>query len=67
MNAYGDPKKTRFCAFCKHWYDPTNTAISPRSGNTTVWDFDRNIKNKCLDKNIERVANMGCNKYECKL
>ena len=28
-----------YCAFCKHWYDPTNSAIKPLPGNW--WEFDR--------------------------
>lgn len=24
-------EKTKKCAFCKHWYDPSNNAIKPRN------------------------------------
>lgn len=27
MEKRADPKHTRLCAFCKNWYDPTNSAI----------------------------------------
>ena len=27
-------KNTKICAFCKYWYDPTNSAIKPK--NTVV-------------------------------
>ena len=26
------------CAFCKNWYDPTNSAIKPRS--SALWEYD---------------------------
>ena len=31
MEKRADPKHTRLCAFCKNWYDPTNSAIEPTS------------------------------------
>lgn len=24
----------RFCAFCKYWYDPANSAIEPEGGSS---------------------------------
>lgn len=55
------------CAFCKYWYDPTNSAISPKSPKTNHWEFDPNVKSKCLKKNIEVFSRNSCSKYECKL
>lgn len=31
--------KSRKCAFCKYWYDPTNSNISPKSPNMGVWQI----------------------------
>lgn len=61
------PGSTRFCAFCKHWYDPANSAIEPLPGDTKVWKFDRSANNKCLKSNMMRKGQMGCVYYECKI
>lgn len=55
------------CAFCKHWYDPTNTAINPKVPNIGLWEYDSKIEKKCLLKNINMKAFVGCNKFESKL
>lgn len=61
-------KSARCCAFCKYWYDPTNSAISPKAPNINLWEFDNSIRNKCLQKNIEILASSApCPKYECKV
>lgn len=39
----------RRCAFCKYWYDPTNSAIRPKGGKD-MWEYDGNVKNKCREK-----------------
>ena len=55
------------CAFCKHWYDVTNSAIKPKSPQIGVWQYDTNAKEMCLIKGIETRANNSCSKFECKL
>ena len=56
------------CAFCKHWYDPTNSAIRPKAPQIGLWEFDPHMKNVCLLHNgSERPAFASCPKYECKL
>ncbi len=55
------------CAFCKFWYDPTNSAIRPKNPVTGIWEYDGNIQKKCLINNGMRKATMWCSKYECKL
>lgn len=35
------------CAFCKHWYDPTNAAIRPKNIKAGMWDFDEKAENPC--------------------
>lgn len=61
------PRSSNFCAFCKYWYDPTNSAIEPMPGNTTVWKFDKSANNKCSKLSLMRKGHMGCGKYECKV
>lgn len=61
-------KSTKKCAFCKHWYDPTNSAIEPKAPNINLWRFDEKKRCKCLKRNIDRPAFATCSSdYECKL
>ncbi|WP_294145091.1 hypothetical protein [uncultured Selenomonas sp.] len=57
----------RKCAFCKHWYDPTNQAIAPKSSAAGFWEYDPRQKKKCLVRNMETESFYGCNRFECKL
>lgn len=56
----------RRCAFCKHWYDPTNSAIQPKGGKD-MWEYDGNVKNKCREKNVITNGVHSCFKFESKL
>ena len=62
-------KFTKKCAFCKHWYDPTNSAIAPKAPNIGLWEIkDTNQKCMCLKKNIHMPANAFCsNDFEIKI
>lgn len=57
------------CAFCKHWYDPTNSAIAPKAPVIGLWEIkDINQKSMCLKKNIQMPANAFClNDFEKKI
>lgn len=57
------------CAFCKHWYDPTNSAIAPKSPSIGLWEIkDTNQKCLCLKRNIKMSATAFCSSwYEKKL
>lgn len=57
------------CAFCKHWYDPTNSAIAPRAPRIGMWEIkDPNQKCTCLKKNLPMPATAFCNTdYEQKV
>ena len=57
----------RKCAFCKHWYDITNTAIRPRAAHAGFWEFDPVAKKKCLLRPGEKLSAYSCPKFECKL
>ncbi len=49
------------CAFCKNWYDPTNSAIFPQSPQIGLWKInDINQKCKCIKKNIMMPAGAFC-------
>ena len=62
-------KTIKKCAFCKYWYDPTNSAICPKAPNIGLWQIkDINQKCMCLKKNIQMSANAFCSSgYESKL
>lgn len=36
-------KQCHKCAFCKHWYDPTNSHIQPKSPRINLWQYDHII------------------------
>ena len=49
------------CAFCKHWYDPINSAIAPKAPIIGLWEIkDINQKCLCTKKNIQMPANAFC-------
>lgn len=54
------------CALCKHWYDPTNSAIKP-TATRGLWEIETSIKSKCLVKNCNMQSNMFCSKFESKV
>lgn len=39
------------CAFCKYYYDPSYTVISPKKGQKNVWEYENNIKRPCRLRN----------------
>ena len=60
-------KSFRKCAFCRHWYDPTNAAIRPRAPRIGPWEYAPHMKSRCLITNAELPAFHFCGKYECKV
>ena len=56
----------RKCAFCRHWYDPTNSAITPVKAK--MWEYDQSKTSVCRKRNnLKKKACATCNKFECKL
>lgn len=52
------------CAFCKYWYDPTNSAIVPKSPAIGMWEIrDVNQKCLCLKKNLQMPASAFCSAH----
>lgn len=64
-NANNDSIKR--CAFCRNWYDPTNSAIVPKAPNIGLWEYEPNQKSKCMVQNSERFAAQTCNKFILKI
>lgn len=62
-----NPKHSQICAFCSHWYDPTNSCIQPQSPNR--WLYDRAAKRMCTQKSVEvpSWAGTSCKHYEGKV
>ena len=60
-------KMMKKCAFCKHWYDPTNSAINPKVPNMGIWEYDYNARRKCLIKNTEQKGGEFCKRFEIKI
>lgn len=61
-------KVARKCAFCKYWYDPTNSAIEPKTPAVGLWKITSpSAKCKCTKKNLSTLATSFCNYYECKI
>ena len=55
------------CAFCKHWYDPTNSHIRPKNQRTQLWEYDEKAKSYCDVKRVEKNADYRCMEFECKV
>lgn len=58
----------RRCAFCKNWYDPTNSHIQPHIPHMGQWKYDRSAREKCLLKKGSPMASFNtCPKFESKI
>ncbi len=55
------------CAFCKHWYDPTNAHIYPHDAKHDMWKFDENARCKCLLTNLEQPGGQNCGRFISKI
>ncbi len=60
-------KLNKRCAFCKHWYDPSNECIEPQAPSIGMWKYDSSAKRKCLKKNLNMSAIGNCSNYQCKV
>jgi len=59
----------KFCAFCVHWYDPTNSAIKPIYPASNHWEFDNKAESYCAIHPFKskRKAFQCCEKWESKV
>lgn len=63
-------KSMKICAFCKYWYDPSNSAIYPKNPLTGLWEYEREAKNLCTKgvyKSPRASYGPACPEYECKV
>lgn len=58
---------TKKCAFCIHWYDPTNSYIRPKNPLVNQWEFDFNAKCQCIKRGTVTKSTAFCPHYECKV
>lgn len=58
----GNSKRNRWCAFCIHWYDPTNSVLTPKSGRD-MFDVDNKKICKCMVTNLKTKALATCPKF----
>ena len=66
MNS-ADIKRTKHCAFCKHWYDPTNECIRPKAPKMNLWEYDEKAERMCFLYNSKRPGFAFCRKYDGKI
>lgn len=56
------------CAFCRYYYDPTNTVINPKRGMPNCWEYETAKESICTARNNRKTWSQNvCSKYECKL
>ena len=55
------------CAFCTHWYDPTNQYIQPKTPSIGMWLYESTAKCMCMQRNIQTLASHQCPKFENKI
>ncbi len=58
---------SRLCAFCQHWYDPTNAAIAPKNTVGGFWEYDDKAMNVCKKCGAKKPATASCKEYVCKV
>ncbi|MBR1865569.1 MAG: hypothetical protein IJ801_03590 [Lachnospiraceae bacterium] len=58
-------RNARLCAFCRHWYDSTNSAIQPMNPRSVYWEYDPQAEQMCMEKNRKRRGFEACWKYKC--
>ncbi len=55
------------CAFCRHWYDPTQAHIRPKAPAIGLWEFDPRVQAMCLKKNVSMPSFACCPRFLCKI
>ena len=56
---------TKYCAFCKYWWDPTCKYIQPNV--KTQWLCDKSGKCRCIVKGLDTYAGATCNNFKSKI
>ncbi|MBE5959322.1 MAG: hypothetical protein E7254_10745 [Lachnospiraceae bacterium] len=60
-----DIPKVRNCVFCKNWWDPSSSLLTPK--NINKFEFDPNEFRACSEKNnLKTKACHTCPKFQSK-
>lgn len=64
-----DVRYSKRCAFCKHWYDPSNSAIRPVNPKIGSWEYDEAKSSQCMKNsfNVKRGSWQSCSDWVCKV
>lgn len=57
-------RSARHCAFCKYWWDPACTHITPK--NEQIWMFDASARCLCIKRNMDTSAQSTCGMFHYK-
>ena len=55
----------KICAFCRHWYDPSNSNLRILSGSRV--EYETSVMKPCTVKGFNMMASTSCSKFESKL
>lgn len=55
------------CAFCRYWYDPTNSALIAKNPAAGFWEYNPRMRNRCSMMNAETAGCQTCGKFEMKM
>lgn len=55
------------CAFCQHWYDPTNSVIRPIRPQNAVWEYDDQPMRYCQKQRRDSKASRCCQYFAGKI
>lgn len=67
MLTFNVKSKSRLCAFCRYWYDPTNSHIVPKLIKSGFWEYDEKAECFCEKTGNKMRANQSCHRYSCKI
>lgn len=57
--------KVLCCAFCVHWFDPTQSHIRPTGDPfMKIWEYDKDVKSMCDVQRKQFFSQCCCNKFE---
>jgi len=63
-----DSSQMKVCAFCKYWYDPSNSVIAPKHGVRNHWEYETGEVRICsVVGNHNRKSENRCSKFESKI
>ncbi len=65
MKVLGNSNSNKWCCFCKHWFDPACSALTPRVSKG-MFDVEKDAKCKCTKQNLVTPAIHNCKYFERK-